>query len=369
MRLAFIACHYLFAASQALDRMTEIVQKGLVFGVVNSAEHTIDLCHKMVSHPYDDVIKPLTLASMSLARAVATFPFKVIKDPEAVGARMQAMSLALEEFVTKEPEQAVAYVVECLIPLPSLVPKLASVRKVFGLKKACKIEQSLEKILAKTKKVASPVCAPVQEFLKRTQELIKLQVKRGNAFFDKAIDKVKQAFRLERQVAVATEAGIVNFCEKELVDHAKRAAKEELKHAPKAAVGGASAGAKIEGAAVTETVGIAENACSVGNILSKKDIKHFSKHIPDKFAQEVKCMPQKNLEIVLGKRTFFNPKWSEAEIIQAVEEGFSFFKSKGLTGELDYMFKNEIIKVFIHPNGKLGTSWGMHKLPVDYFIK
>ncbi|KKQ48686.1 MAG: Pyocin S2, partial [candidate division TM6 bacterium GW2011_GWF2_38_10] len=75
---------------------------------------------------------------------------------------------------------------------------------------------------------------------------------RGTNFFNKAIDKVKDAIRLEHQIAVATEAGIVNVCEKELVDHAKRAAKEELKHAPKAAVGGASAGAKIEGAAVTE---------------------------------------------------------------------------------------------------------------------
>jgi len=37
-----------------------------------------------------------------------------------------------------------------------------------------------------------------------------------------------------------------------LVDHAKRAAKEELKHAPKAAVGGASTGAKIEGAAASD---------------------------------------------------------------------------------------------------------------------
>ena len=144
---------------------------------------------------------------------------------------------------------------------------------------------------------AAPVCAPVQEFLKRTQELIKLQVKHGNAFFNKAIDKVKDTIRFERQVAVATEAGIVNFCEKELVGHAKRAAKEELKHAPKGVVGGASAGAKIEGAAVTEATRevvlekvatFEQSSCDVMAKWTAKDFsevslkKHFNKHVIDK---------------------------------------------------------------------------------------
>ena len=124
---------------------------------------------------------------------------------------------------------------------------------------------------------AAPVCAPVQEFLKRTQELIKLQVKRGTNFFNKAIDKVKDAIRLEHQIAVATEAGIVNFCEKELVDHAKRAAKEELKHAPKAAVGGASTGAKIEGAAAS-----GENSLQRGKMINDRG-KDFEDYLVKKF--------------------------------------------------------------------------------------
>ncbi len=103
--------------------------------------------------------------------------------------------------------------------------------------------------------------------------------------------------------------------------------------------------------------------------LSKSNIKHIGKHIPDEFANQVKYLSKEALERKLNKNTFFNPNWSKQQIISAVEEGYNTLSKQGLTGLQSYKVNGETIKIFIKSDGTLDSAYGLHKLTTEFFDK
>jgi hypothetical protein len=176
------------------------------------------------------------------------------------------------------------------------------------------------------------------------------------AKIEKYLTKIAKLIEAERPVAAAVGSTPTMTT---LLEEAAPAIKQALEE---------SAARTSEAAKTAERSAVAA-AEGVDSCLSKTDIKHFSKHIPNEFAQQAKRMPREALSAILEDRTFFNPAWSEQDILQAVEEGYRILRSQGLTKVQPYNFRGEIIEIFIKPNGALGSAWGLHKLPVDYFIK
>jgi hypothetical protein len=172
------------------------------------------------------------------------------------------------------------------------------------------------------------------------------------------LSKISRRIAAERPVAAAV--GTTPTMTSLLEDAApiiKHALEEEASHTSKLAQ------AAERGAMAAEEK-VAEVA---GTFLSKSDIQHFSKHIPSEFAQQARRMPEEALTAILAKRTFFNPAWSKQDILQAVEEGYKFLRSQGLSKVQPYNFRGEIIEIFINPDGTLGSAWGLHKLPLNHF--
>ncbi|MFA5306885.1 MAG: hypothetical protein WC365_05535 [Candidatus Babeliales bacterium] len=125
-------------------------------------------------------------------------------------------------------------------------------------------------------------------------------------------------------------------------------------------------GRAAEGGAFEAEAKVAE---TVETLLTKNDIQHFSKHISSEFAQQAERMPKDALSAILTKRTFFDPAWSKEDIIKYVEQAYKALRQQGLTGLHPYNVGGNTIMIDIQPNGKLSTAFGLHKLPMDYFIK
>ena len=121
-----------------------------------------------------------------------------------------------------------------------------------------------------------------------------------------------------------------------------------------------------EGKSVTRVLQEVSGDVAKSN-LSQSQIKHFGKHILSEFAEQAKYMPLDALEAKLAKQSFFNPKWSKEEILKYVQDGYKSLRNKGLTGLQNYKVGDEIIKIFIKPDGTLDTAYGLHKLTIDYF--
>ncbi len=199
----------------------------------------------------------------------------------------------------------------------------------------------------------------------------------------KKLDLTKKSMTLaHRSAARAHKVAVVDAASRDVMSTLKvmteqgpestKAGLETISNNPEiVANSGSSVAEAMQKVANTEVgpIGAAEKASLTGRCLSKNDIQHFSKHIPAEFAQQAKRMPKEALEAILKKRTFFNPAWSEQDILQAVNEGYKILKGQGLTKVQSYNFKGEIIKIMIKPNGDLGSAWGLHKLPINYFTK
>jgi len=69
--------------------------------------------------------------------------------------------------------------------------------------------------------------------------------------------------------------------------------------------------------------------------LGSNNIQHISnRHIPSVFSNQVPNLNDTQLANALSSRTFFNPNWSQAQVVEAVERGFNMLKRQGLTGNI-----------------------------------
>ena len=166
----------------------------------------------------------------------------------------------------------------------------------------------------------------------------------------KYVARLKNAIEADKKVSESL--GVAPLIEKSLEKAGPKAA-SEVAHATERSV-------------IESEAKVAE---AVETILSKNDIQHFSKHISSEFAQQAQRMPKEALSAILTKRTFFDPAWSKEDIIKYVEQAYKALRQQGLTGLHPYNVGGNIIMIDIQPNGKLSTAFGLHKLPIDYFIK
>ncbi len=101
--------------------------------------------------------------------------------------------------------------------------------------------------------------------------------------------------------------------------------------------------------------------------LSKNAKHHISKHIPSKFANEVKHLTDEQLISKLNKNSYFNPEWSEEKIYKVVEEAYNTLRKERKIGKQLYKVEGEEIRLFIGNNGELKSATGLHKLTKEFF--
>ena len=72
-------------------------------------------------------------------------------------------------------------------------------------------------------------------------------------------------------------------------------------------------------------------------------------------------------EKLVKKKTFFNPKWSEKEVVEAVNRVYNEAVSKGITeGDYTSIVSGEKITVYFEDGG-FHTAYGVYKFSLSDF--
>jgi hypothetical protein len=289
-------------------------------------------------HPVDKFLKPLCLSGLALGQAVlgvalnaADDPF-TLESPIEIVKKVKDLSCDFAQRVKENPKEAVASLVECfLLGRIDKFAKLLNVSKIFQFRKCKEFGKFVE---------------PIQRVLCEAGEVLKIGLEHGR----KALKNVVRVIKGEPELVSVSDIAVLRVSGEHYKDFEKLS---------KSVKGGGS---------VNKTCGLGSYLAREAG-LSKKLMKHISKHIPDDFSKQVVYMSKKDLITKLEKQSFFNPNWTKEEIITGITQGYLFMKNNGLTGSYKHKFKGEYINIFVKPNGLIDTAFGYHKLSLDYFLK
>ena len=101
--------------------------------------------------------------------------------------------------------------------------------------------------------------------------------------------------------------------------------------------------------------------------LSKNNIQYIKKHIFEGMKEQVKYLSDKQLEAKLRNTSLFNKKWSEKEVIEYTQQAYNKLVNEGKTGKQAVKIKGETIVVYIKPDGKFDTAYGIYRYTVKDF--
>ena len=204
------------------------------------------------------------------------------------------------------------------------------------------------------------------------------------------IRTVVEAYIMYRMIASGGSKGETVTLESEAAGMTEEAAKtgevaEEAAKAGEVAEEAAKAGAEVAEEAAKAGAEVAEDAAkaggkgkvkieSAGTIvgLSKHNIEHVLKnHTFGRVKKTIERLMEKGLkgsaEKLLDDKTFFNRKWSEKEVVEAVNRVYNEAVSKGITkGEYTSIVSGEKITVCFRDGG-FHTAYGKYEFSLSDF--
>jgi len=124
-----------------------------------------------------------------------------------------------------------------------------------------------------------------------------------------------------------------------------------------------------DGKVIERAVDATDDAIRAATKLGKNDLKHIlSDHSVAGFSNQVPYLSDAALAGKLNSKSFFNPKWSNSDIINGVEAAYAAGLKKGISNStFQYTYKGEAITIFINKDGNLSTAFGSYKLDASYF--
>ena len=150
-----------------------IVFKGLGKGVVNTVEHNIEFCKSLSTHPIDEVIRPLLKAGTALGKAMYCAAELAINDPENFNKSAKNLILAAGKYVQENPDDAIAAVVECILPLKA--PSIVKLKQVQMLVKAVQEQEALAKAI----QISTRITTPIKEILSEACAAAEIGIQHG----------------------------------------------------------------------------------------------------------------------------------------------------------------------------------------------
>ena len=103
--------------------------------------------------------------------------------------------------------------------------------------------------------------------------------------------------------------------------------------------------------------------------LSSKALKHpLNDHMASRYAKQVSYQSKEAVEAYLGKKSFFNPQWTEKQVTNALNSAYKDAVNQGVTnGYHTYKAYGEDIKIFMR-DGKFSTGFGNHTFTYEQII-
>ena len=126
-----------------------------------------------------------------------------------------------------------------------------------------------------------------------------------------------------------------------------------------------SAGNEVKNVAAEESILSKETGEIVK--LSSSNIQHIKKHSFEGMKEQAKYLDDAKLAKKIDGNTFFNPKWSQEQIVSNTEKAYNALISEGKTGLQSFNIDGEDIYIFIKSDGTFDTAYGTHILTVKDF--
>ena len=95
----------------------------------------------------------------------------------------------------------------------------------------------------------------------------------------------------------------------------------------------------------------------------------LNNHYLKKVLQEIKYAPMERVERLARKKSFFNPKWSKGQVLDATKYAYNYAINSGKKGHIALKYKGEIITVFVRSSGDVDTVYGTYKYTAKQLMK
>jgi len=180
----------LVKAAQGFARATEIVFKGTALGVKNIFKHNLAFCQALVTHPIDDIVKPLAQAGVALGQALYETVNLATHDPAACSEKALALAQNLTNKIIQDPEQALAAVIELLLSFKAT--SALKLKNIQGLTRFFSQQERVVRCLRDASEIVKRVTVPIKHVVSEAAHLVALGLDHGKTAFKNLINVVRE---------------------------------------------------------------------------------------------------------------------------------------------------------------------------------
>ena len=183
-------CYHLTKVAQGFGKAGKIFFKGVGKGAINATTNNIAYYQSLVTHPIDDIVKPLCQAGIALGKAVFYATELAINDPEQFGNNAKCVALDLSNYVYDNPEEAIATVIELIISFKA--PNCIKFKNVQSIVNGVQAQEKLAQTVQWTSNAATKIITPIKEVLAEAATIVSVGLEHGEVALKNLI-KVAQA--------------------------------------------------------------------------------------------------------------------------------------------------------------------------------
>jgi len=182
--------YYLVKAAQGLGRASDVIFKGTARGVKNLFKHNLAFCQALVTHPIDDIIKPLTQAGMFLGKALYEGLSLGIKDPKTCSQKVLSLARGLANEVVKDPEAALATVVELFLSFKAT--SVLKLKNAQGLTRFFSQQERVIDLLRGSSEIAKKIIVPIKHVISEAAHLVNVGIEHGKMAIRNLVNVIRE---------------------------------------------------------------------------------------------------------------------------------------------------------------------------------
>ena len=170
-------CHHLTNIADGFCKAATILTKGIGKGVINTFDNNVEFLTSLITHPINDIAKPMLQAGISLGNALFRATELAINDPQILKNNVQKFAAQMLLYATQNPENTVAAIVEFL--LPSSCSHLIASKQAQSIIIALREQQKLASMFKNASSLVTKIVAPIQEIFSEVAMVVNLGIQHG----------------------------------------------------------------------------------------------------------------------------------------------------------------------------------------------
>ena len=183
-------CHHLTQAAQGFGHAAKIFARGLGKGAINTVEHNAAFIKSLVTHPIDDIAKPLYQAGASLGKAIFHATTLALNDPETFQSKSKEAAITIGKYVRDNPEDTIAAVVECLISFKGA--NLVKLKQAQSIVNAVREQEQFARALQLATNATTKITTPIKEAFAEACAVASLGIQHGKTAMHNMIKVAQQ---------------------------------------------------------------------------------------------------------------------------------------------------------------------------------